>query len=401
MNTDPKRGPVLIDLDDTAPSNPAEAAPVIDTPVDAKGAAMQQVAALAARKPSRVAKWFWSFLLGLVGFVVSLAAWDYVNALIARSPILGGIATALIAGLMLVLLGLALRELAAFSRLQRLDGIHKKAGDALAHDDLTEARNVYVFDANIANLQREGDASEAALGLQAEVLDADGLLGLAEATVLAPLDARAAREVEAAARQVSALPSRENGGRLGWLPITNYPPQLQQLLLGLSPGEVTQPLPITNGVALFQMRDVREAKTATVPPTAIDYAAFYLDGGQSEVALRAAQELADRSDTCDDLYGAAQGLPETVLERNSLPPSDIAQDIALELARLDTNEASYNLTRNDGQTLVFLMMCGRTNAAGEGVDPEAVRNQLRSQRLGSLATSLLEDLRTAATITTR
>jgi len=141
MTSDPKRGPVLIDLDDTAPLNPAEAAPVIDTPVDAKGAAMQQVAALAARKPSRVAKWFWSFLLGLVGFVVSLAAWDYVNALIVRSPILGGIATALIVGLILVLLGLALRELAAFSRLQRLDGIHKKAGDALAHNDLAEARN--------------------------------------------------------------------------------------------------------------------------------------------------------------------------------------------------------------------------------------------------------------------
>lgn len=206
---------------------------------------------------------------------------------------------------------------------------------------------------------------------------------------------------EAQARRVSALPSRTRGGRLGWLPITNYPPQLQSMLLGLSPGEVTQPLPITNGVALFQMRDIREAKTATVPPTAIDYAAFYLDGGKSEVGLRAAQDLADRTDTCDDLYGAAQGLPETVLERNSLPPAEISQDVALELARLDTNESSYNLTRNEGQTLVFLMMCGRTNAAGEGVDPEAVRNQLRSQRLASLATSLLEDLRTAATITTR
>lgn len=206
---------------------------------------------------------------------------------------------------------------------------------------------------------------------------------------------------EAQARRVSALPSRTRGGRLGWLPITNYPPQLQSMLLGLSPGEVTQPLPITNGVALFQMRDIREAKTATVPPTAIDYAAFYLDGGKSEVGLRAAQDLADRTDTCDDLYGAAQGLPETVLERNSLPPAEISQDVALELARLDTNESSYNLTRNEGQTLVFLMMCGRTNAAGEGVDPEAVRNQLRSHRLASLATSLLEDLRTAATITTR
>lgn len=38
-----------------------------------------------------------------------------------------------------------------------------------------------------------------------DVLDADGLLGLAENTVLAPLDAAAMREVEAAARQVATV----------------------------------------------------------------------------------------------------------------------------------------------------------------------------------------------------
>ena len=40
---------------------------------------------------------------------------------------------------------------------------------------------------------------------QEDVLDADGLLGLAETTLLSPLDARAQREVEAAARQVATV----------------------------------------------------------------------------------------------------------------------------------------------------------------------------------------------------
>ena len=200
------RGPVLIDLEDTTPLSPAEAAPVMDAPVDPKGAAMQQVAALAARKPSRIAKWFWSLSLGLLGFVVSLAAWDYVTALLARSPILGGIATVLVAGLMLVLLGLALRELAAFSRLQRLDGIHKTAGNALAQGDLAEARTA-VAQLNRLYARREDTAwgREELKSRQADVLDAEGLLGLAETTVLAPLDTRAAREVEAAARQVATV----------------------------------------------------------------------------------------------------------------------------------------------------------------------------------------------------
>lgn len=200
------RGPILIDLDAGTALNPADAAPVLDDPVDANGAAMQQVAALAARRPSTIAKWFWSFLLGLIGFVVSLAAWDYVNSLLDRSPILGGIATALIAGLMLVLIGLALRELAAFSRLKRLDGIHKTAAAALANHDLVQARQA-VAQLNTLYANRDDTAwgrSEMA-ARQNDVLDADGLLGLAEQTVLAPLDARATREIEAAARQVAAV----------------------------------------------------------------------------------------------------------------------------------------------------------------------------------------------------
>ncbi|MBU2359339.1 MAG: peptidylprolyl isomerase, partial [Alphaproteobacteria bacterium] len=65
---------------------------------------------------------------------------------------------------------------------------------------------------------------------------------------------------EAAARQYSALPSRSNGGRLNWLPLSNYPPALQGLISSLAVGEVTAPIPIPNGVALFQSRGIREVK---------------------------------------------------------------------------------------------------------------------------------------------
>lgn len=203
---------------------------------------------------------------------------------------------------------------------------------------------------------------------------------------------------EAAARQYSALPSKRSGGRLGWLPISNYPPQLRSLLLGLSVGEVTAPINIPNGVALFQMRAIREVATARPVPAAIDYAAFYLPGGRSAAGLQAAANLRARVDTCDDLYGAAQGLPPEVLDRDSLPPSDIPQDVALELARLDPGEASFNLTRSNGETLVFLMLCNRIAVGAEGASREAIETQLRSQRLAGFAAALLADLRAATVI---
>lgn len=219
---------------------------------------------------------------------------------------------------------------------------------------------------------------------------------LATAQRIAQLTSTSAFEAEA--RRVSALPSRTRGGRLDWLPITNYPAGLRGLLLDLAPGQVTAPIPITDGMALFQMRGLREVNQVAPEPAAIEYAAFYIAGGLTDRALREAQSIDNRVDTCDDLYGVAQGLPEDRLQRDVLPPADIPTDVAMILATLDTGETNYSLTRANGETLVFLMMCGRTPVLGEGVDRETVRNQLRSQRLANYADALLADLRAAATI---
>jgi len=174
---------------------------------------------------------------------------------------------------------------------------------------------------------------------------------------------------------------------------------LRGLLLDLAPGEITAPLPITNGVALFQMRGVREVPGTAAEPAAIEYAAFYIAGGRSERALAEAARIDATVDTCDDLYGIARDLPEDRLQRDVLPPADIPVDVALELAKLDAGETSYALTRANGETLVFLMMCGRTSTLNDGVDRETITNQLRAQRLEGYADALLADLRAAATIT--
>lgn len=197
------RGPVLIDLDGTEAAQPDTAPAVPDVP---QGAAMQHVAAIATRRPSRLARWFWSVTIALTGFVVSLAAWDNINTLLARSPILGGIATALVALLLAVLAIIALRELAAFGRLRKLDQIQHQAQSALLSHDLKEARGVITALEKLYGKRDDTAWGRAELrSRQNEVLDADGLLGLAETTLLTPLDARAQREVEAAARQVATV----------------------------------------------------------------------------------------------------------------------------------------------------------------------------------------------------
>ncbi|MEM1429061.1 MAG: TIGR01620 family protein [Pseudomonadota bacterium] len=204
----PKRppGPVVIELDDaTPPPDPAEAPPVPDARLP-EPTAMQTLATLGARKPSPLARLFWASLVGLLTMVLSVAAWDFVVGLLSRNTILGGAALALAGTVILTLLAIALRELATIRRLARLDHIHKAADAAHASGNLAEARQV--TESLVALYAKRPDTEWGRQRLaerRDEVLDADTLLGLAEAELLAPLDAAAQREVEAAARQVATV----------------------------------------------------------------------------------------------------------------------------------------------------------------------------------------------------
>jgi putative membrane protein len=201
------RKPALIRLDaDTELPTPAEAAPVPDGPEPPAGAAMQRVARLAGRPPSRLARWFWGLLGSFVLFVASLAAWNFVTGLIVSNPVLGAFAATLGGALVLVCVIVAIRELAAIARLARLDRLRRAAEAALADDDLGGARAVAD---RLDRLYSGRDAltwgRQQFAARRSDMFDAAALLELAEADLLAPLDAAASAEVEAAARQVATV----------------------------------------------------------------------------------------------------------------------------------------------------------------------------------------------------
>jgi peptidyl-prolyl cis-trans isomerase SurA len=269
------------------------------------------------------------------------------------------------------------------------------------------------------------------------ILRADSAAARAEAEAVAQRLAgqfvsEGAFAAEARARSVSA--SRGAGGRLDWLPIGNLPPPVAAQVIGLAPGQVSQPFPVTNAIVLFYLRDLRETGSTEAAVMALDWAEF--DVASVEEALRVKAEV----DTCDDLYGVAKGLPEERLRREIRVPAEVPDDVALELAKLDDDEATAGYNR--GGRPVFLMLCARTyelpeaevppetaetetegegegepaetaqdasggedptgaaaaGASGGGPSREQVRAQLLNQRLGAYADGYLAELRADATI---
>lgn len=197
-----------------------------------------------------------------------------------------------------------------------------------------------------------------------------------------------------AARTYSISPSRGRGGRVDWLELENLQPGLAQILLALAPGQVSEPLPIPDAIALFQLRAIEDGDAPPLPNMTVEYAEFLLPGGRSAETLARAAKIERETDNCNDLFAEARGQPPERMERYTAPLADVPGDIARELASLDDGEISTGLVR--GGNLVVLMLCSRTIDLPEDLTREDVRNQLQSQRLASYAEGYLAELRASA-----
>lgn len=203
--TETARKPLIVELDDdsTPLADPGAAPPVPDP--QPQGRAMQLAAATTRPRSALTRAALWAFSTFFT-FALSVAAWDFVTGLFARNALLGWVAFGLLAAAVVAALMLALREWSAYARLMRLDTLRQKSEIARAGADLKAARDV-----THALTRIYGNRAENAWGRsrfadrQAEVLDADALLNLAELELLAPLDGLARAEVEQSARQVATV----------------------------------------------------------------------------------------------------------------------------------------------------------------------------------------------------
>lgn len=198
------RKPVLFDVDDAPAADPGAAPPLPDdAPVPPQGRAMADGAALMARPRSRFAALVWAALAGFVMLALSVAAWDFAARLMERTPVLGTLALALMAVVALGLVALALREIAGFRRLRRIDSLRTRAAV------VTDLKGARALAGDIAALYADrADMTWARTRLAettADAFDPDGVLTLTETVLLDPIDRAARAEVEATARQVALI----------------------------------------------------------------------------------------------------------------------------------------------------------------------------------------------------
>lgn len=205
------RKPFLVELDDTtAAASPDTAPPLPDDDGPPQQAATGHAMLLAMRGArTRITLWAklgWAGLAGFITLALSVTAWDFVTQLVVRNQALGYLALGLLVLLVAAACAMILREWAGIRRLHRIDRLRQQADHArTAQDRALAAQTV----AALMALYADRPDMRWPVGRMAEITpdqpDADALLDQAEATLLAPLDAAARLQVEAAARQVALL----------------------------------------------------------------------------------------------------------------------------------------------------------------------------------------------------
>lgn len=217
------------------------------------------------------------------------------------------------------------------------------------------------------------------------------------------LEIRTPEEFSAAARQVSAAPTAETGGRIErWIELPGLPGPIQEPLSVAAVGEIIGPLEVPGAYAFFQLRARREVRDVPAGETELEYRRLGLPGGRSEINLERVAQLRAGTDSCDDLGGVlgrvAPELPDGAAERLTRRPGELLTGHATELGRLNPGEISANLV--EGGELVVLMLCARRVAADPAPARDEVRMALFSRALEGLADAHLQMLRAEAEIRT-
>ena len=204
------------------------------------------------------------------------------------------------------------------------------------------------------------------------------------------------------ARQFSAAATAASGGDAGWVSLGEMPPEVDAVLDQLRPGQLSQPIPVKDGVYIIYLRDKRSgsgetlvnlkqaavALSATATPEEIEAARVKLEGVRGTIK------------DCATLEATAGKTPGVVAgDLGEAEIADLAPEFKTAAQTLKVGEVSAPIRTKVG--LHVLAVCGKRSAGAAQIDHDQIESRLTGQQLSMIARRYMRDLRNSATIETR
>jgi peptidyl-prolyl cis-trans isomerase SurA len=206
----------------------------------------------------------------------------------------------------------------------------------------------------------------------------------------------------AVARQFSASGTAANGGDAGWISPGELPPEVDAALEQLRPGQLSQPIPVRDGVYIVHLRDKRAGgggtlinlKQAAVPLPA---GASAGDEAAAKVKLEAVRAAATGCSDLEQAAGRTQGVIAGDLGEAEI--ADLSDQFRQAAQGLQVGQLSEPIRTSAG--LHVLAVCGRRAAGESQLNRDEIESRLYGQQLSMIARRYMRDLRGSATIETR
>ena len=206
----------------------------------------------------------------------------------------------------------------------------------------------------------------------------------------------------AVARQFSSAPTAANGGEVGWVAPGQVQPVLAKALEEMRPGQLSAPIPTTEGVYILQLRDKRSGADSTMVD--LKQAAIRLTADATPDQIAAAttslEGLRSKVKDCKALDTEAAKVTGVVAgDLGEADVKDLSPEFRDVVGTLKVGEVSKPVRTSAGLHLVAL--CGRHANAADAPSRDDVENRLVGESLSMIARRELRDLRNSANIESR
>jgi len=248
-------------------------------------------------------------------------------------------------------------------------------------------------------------ASKPQYELSEVFIDANRVGGMAAATqgaaqLVAQLQQGA--PFPAVARQFSAASTAAAGGDAGWVTLGEMPPEVDAAIEQLRPGQLSQPIPVKDGVYIIYLRDKRSGAGQTM--VNLKQAAVPLTDSATPAAIEAArvklEALRATAKGCEDLEAVSAKSPGVVAgDLGEAEIADLATEFREAAQALQVGQLSAPIRTKVG--LHVLAVCGKRSAGEAAVDHDQIEGRLTGQQLSMISRRYMRDLRNSATIETR
>ena len=206
------------------------------------------------------------------------------------------------------------------------------------------------------------------------------------------------------ARQYSEASTAPVGGDLGWVKLGMLPPEMQEAVTNLQPGQMVGPIEVRGGFSVVLLIDKRKVLTAdprdsvlSLTQVSIKFPAGTSEAVATEKAKQFDAALAGAKG-CSSLPGIAQQVGAELVSNDQVKARDLPGPLQTMVLGLNVGQATPPFgSITEGVSI--LMLCGRDDPAAQGGPTfDVVENQLLDARINKRSQTYMRDLRRDAVI---